>query len=52
MGILIKDANVVVPVYKDGVYEKSEVVNTSIGILGKNIYFILLPVSLYLFYNK
>jgi len=40
MGILIKDANVVVPVYKDGAYEKSEVVNTSIGILGKNIYFI------------
>ena len=40
MGILIKDALVVLPVREEGVYRRSEVKRTSLGILGKNIYFI------------
>ena len=40
MGILIRDAQVVLPEYDNGRYLGSRVERTSIGILGKNIYFI------------
>jgi len=40
MGILIRDAQVVLPEYDKGRYLGSRVERTSIGILGKNIYFI------------
>lgn len=40
MGILIKNALAVLPEYENGVYKSSRIERTSIGILGKNIYFI------------
>ncbi len=40
MGILIKDAMAVLPEYENGKYTGSKVEKTTIGILGKNIYFI------------